>query len=196
MFQSALTCRIRLVTGSCSPAALTATKWPMRWRSGVFPVAIVVQMMGDRIGFCGQERGVGPLLPELREVRKLPFGHQQVDGRRIRSVEAEDDDPPGLVAPAASEGEEQGRQGGERAGQGAAAGPGTLHARGFYAARLPCMAAPVIERYVAEAVRELERDGLMLETDPKLPSLVALVAGGPIQAPGGVIRWATRSLRP
>ena len=43
------------------------------------------------------------------------------------------------------------------------------------------MAPPVIERYVARALRELERDGLMLETDPKLPSLVALVAGGPIQ---------------
>jgi hypothetical protein len=43
------------------------------------------------------------------------------------------------------------------------------------------MAPPVIERYVALAVRELERDGLMLETDPKLPSLVALVAGGPVQ---------------
>jgi hypothetical protein len=42
------------------------------------------------------------------------------------------------------------------------------------------MAPPVIERYVARALRELERDGLMLETDPKLPSLVALVAGGPI----------------
>jgi hypothetical protein len=43
------------------------------------------------------------------------------------------------------------------------------------------MAPPVIERYVARALRELERDGLMLETDPKLPSLVALVAGGPVQ---------------
>jgi hypothetical protein len=43
------------------------------------------------------------------------------------------------------------------------------------------MAPPVIERYVARALRELERDGLMLETDAKLPSLVALVAGGPVQ---------------
>jgi len=52
MFQSALTWRIRLVTGSCSPAALTATKWPMWWASGVLPVAIVVQITGERRGFC------------------------------------------------------------------------------------------------------------------------------------------------
>jgi len=38
-----------------------------------------------------------------------------------------------------------------------------------------------VERQAARVFRELERCGLLLETDPKLPSLVALVAGGPVR---------------
>jgi hypothetical protein len=51
MFQRARAWRIRLVTGSDSPAELTATKWPIRCRSGVLPVAMVVQMTGESSGF-------------------------------------------------------------------------------------------------------------------------------------------------
>ena len=43
------------------------------------------------------------------------------------------------------------------------------------------MAQPNVERHVARVVRELERHGLLLETDAKLPSLVALVAGAPVR---------------
>ncbi len=43
------------------------------------------------------------------------------------------------------------------------------------------MATGNVERLVAGVLRELERRGLLLETDPKLPSLVALVAGGPVR---------------
>ena len=43
------------------------------------------------------------------------------------------------------------------------------------------MTQPNVERHVARVVRELERHGLVLETDPKLPSLVALVAGAPVR---------------
>ncbi len=51
MFQIAFTRRIRLVTGSCFPVCgLTATKCPMPCASGVLPVAMVVQMIGLRIG--------------------------------------------------------------------------------------------------------------------------------------------------
>ncbi len=39
---------------------------------------------------------------------------------------------------------------------------------------------PNLDRQVARAVRELERDGLLLQTDPKLPSLVALVTEAPV----------------
>lgn len=38
-----------------------------------------------------------------------------------------------------------------------------------------------VERQAARVFRELERCGLLLETDPKLPSLVSLVAGGPVR---------------
>jgi hypothetical protein len=38
-----------------------------------------------------------------------------------------------------------------------------------------------VERQAAGVLRELERHGLLLETDAKLPSLVALVAGGPVK---------------
>ncbi len=37
-----------------------------------------------------------------------------------------------------------------------------------------------VERQAERVFRELERCGLLLETDPNLPSLVALVAGGPV----------------
>jgi hypothetical protein len=40
---------------------------------------------------------------------------------------------------------------------------------------------PNIERQAAAVRRELERHGVLLETDAKLPSLVALVAGGPVR---------------
>jgi hypothetical protein len=40
---------------------------------------------------------------------------------------------------------------------------------------------PNVERQAAAALRELERHGLLLETDARLPSLVALVAGGPVR---------------
>lgn len=43
------------------------------------------------------------------------------------------------------------------------------------------MATGNVERLVAAVLRELERRGLLLDTDPKLPSLVALVAGGPVR---------------
>ena len=43
------------------------------------------------------------------------------------------------------------------------------------------MALPNIDRQVARVLRELEREGLLLETDATLPSLVALVAGGPVR---------------
>lgn len=43
------------------------------------------------------------------------------------------------------------------------------------------MGSPNLDRQVERALRELERDGLLLETDAKLPSLVALVAGGPVR---------------
>ncbi len=43
------------------------------------------------------------------------------------------------------------------------------------------MTQPNVERHVARVVRELERHGLVLETDPKLPSLVAFVAGAPVR---------------
>jgi len=43
------------------------------------------------------------------------------------------------------------------------------------------VAQPNVERHVARVVRELERHGLLLETDAKLPSLVALVAGAPVR---------------
>ncbi len=43
------------------------------------------------------------------------------------------------------------------------------------------MALPNIERQAAAVLRELQRWGLLLETDAKLPSLVALVAGGPVR---------------
>ncbi len=46
---------------------------------------------------------------------------------------------------------------------------------------LPSVATPNVERQAAAVFRELERHGLLLETDPKLPSLVALVAGGPVR---------------
>jgi hypothetical protein len=43
------------------------------------------------------------------------------------------------------------------------------------------VAPPNVERQAAAVFRELESHGLLLETDPKLPSLVALVAGGPVR---------------
>jgi hypothetical protein len=43
------------------------------------------------------------------------------------------------------------------------------------------VALPNVERQAAAVVREIERHGLLLETDPNLPSLVALVAGGPVR---------------
>jgi hypothetical protein len=43
------------------------------------------------------------------------------------------------------------------------------------------VAAPNVERQAAAVLRELERHGLLLETDPKLPSLVSIVAGGPVR---------------
>ncbi len=48
---TALTLRMVLVTGSDSPVlSLTATKWPMPCSAGGLPVAMVVQMIGLRIG--------------------------------------------------------------------------------------------------------------------------------------------------
>ena len=44
----------------------------------------------------------------------------------------------------------------------------------------PIVATPNVERQAASVLRELERHGLLLETDPKLPSLVGVVAGGPV----------------
>jgi len=68
MFHSAFTRRMRLVTGRSSPVAgLTATKWPMPCWSGVFPVAIVVQMMGLRSGLVLMSR---PYAPSCRSVAK------------------------------------------------------------------------------------------------------------------------------
>jgi len=51
-FHRALTRRISLVTGAVRslPASCT-TKWPMPCWSGVLPVAIVVQRMGESIGW-------------------------------------------------------------------------------------------------------------------------------------------------
>ncbi len=43
------------------------------------------------------------------------------------------------------------------------------------------MTAGNVERQAARVFRELEHWGLLLQTDPKLPSLVALVAGGPVR---------------
>ena len=43
------------------------------------------------------------------------------------------------------------------------------------------MATGNVERQAARVFRELERVGLLLETDSTLPSLVALVAGGPVR---------------
>ena len=43
------------------------------------------------------------------------------------------------------------------------------------------MVQPNVERHVARVVRELERHGLVLETDAKLPSLVAIVTGAPVR---------------
>jgi hypothetical protein len=40
---------------------------------------------------------------------------------------------------------------------------------------------PNVERQAASVLREIEKHGLLLETDPKLPSLVAIVAGGPVR---------------
>jgi hypothetical protein len=47
--------------------------------------------------------------------------------------------------------------------------------------RSPSVAHPNVERQAAAVLRELERHGVLLETDGKLPSLVALVAGGPVR---------------
>jgi hypothetical protein len=38
-----------------------------------------------------------------------------------------------------------------------------------------------VERQAAAVRREIEKHGLLLETDPKLPSLVGIVAGGPVR---------------
>jgi len=43
------------------------------------------------------------------------------------------------------------------------------------------VALPNVERQAASVLRELERRGVLLETDGQLPSLVAHVAGGPVQ---------------
>ena len=43
------------------------------------------------------------------------------------------------------------------------------------------MPLPNVERQAGAVLRELERYGLLLETDPKLPSLVSVVAGGPVR---------------
>jgi hypothetical protein len=43
------------------------------------------------------------------------------------------------------------------------------------------VAHPNVERQAAAVLRELERHGVLLETDANLPSLVALVAGGPVR---------------
>jgi len=43
------------------------------------------------------------------------------------------------------------------------------------------VASPNVERQAAAVLRELERHGVLLETDARLPSLVALVAGGPVR---------------
>jgi hypothetical protein len=46
---------------------------------------------------------------------------------------------------------------------------------------LGAVAQPNVERQAAAVLRELDRYGLLLETDAQLPSLVAVVAGGPIR---------------
>jgi hypothetical protein len=46
---------------------------------------------------------------------------------------------------------------------------------------LRSVAQPNVDRQAAAVLRELQRWGLLLETDAKLPSLVALVAGGPVR---------------
>jgi hypothetical protein len=43
------------------------------------------------------------------------------------------------------------------------------------------VAPPNVERQLARTLRELEREGLLLETDAELPSLVSTVAGGPVR---------------
>ncbi len=43
------------------------------------------------------------------------------------------------------------------------------------------MPIPNVDRDVARALREIERHGLLLETDARLPSLVALVTGAPVR---------------
>ncbi len=45
---------------------------------------------------------------------------------------------------------------------------------------LRAVAQPNVERQAAAVLRELDRHGLLLETDARLPSLVAVVAGGPV----------------
>ncbi len=46
---------------------------------------------------------------------------------------------------------------------------------------LSAVTQPNVERQAASVLRELERFGLLLETDASLPSLVAVVAGGPVR---------------
>jgi hypothetical protein len=57
----------------------------------------------QRLG--GQERRVRALLSQLREVRHLPLGHQEIDGPRVHAVEAEDDHAGGLGPAARGEGQ-------------------------------------------------------------------------------------------
>jgi hypothetical protein len=45
---------------------------------------------------------------------------------------------------------------------------------------LRAVAQPNVVRQAAAVLRELDRHGLLLETDARLPSLVAIVAGGPV----------------
>ncbi len=70
--------------------------------------------------------------------------------------------------------------------------PGALGSLGWLHDRAECYAAgaglcfvpwllPNVERQAAAVLRELERHGVLLETDARLPSLVAHVAGGPVQ---------------
>ena len=69
---------------------------------------------------------------------ELSLGHQEIDRRRVDSVEAEDDDPPRPVFPAAPRRPERRGEdsGGEEGAEATETAGGTRHAGGFYAARL------------------------------------------------------------
>ncbi len=69
-FQSAATRRSEEVTGACPPAGRSTMKSRMRWSSGLRPVAIVVQTIGERIGGVASKMPVRPRALEPREGRQ------------------------------------------------------------------------------------------------------------------------------